>query len=118
MRHLESKLQISCISWFRLQYSQYLHWLYAVPNGGKRSITEAKIMKAEGVLAGVADLHFVLPNEKYHTLYIELKTAKGKQTEAQEDFERHVKSVGHAYEIVRSLEEFMNVINKYLKNEL
>lgn len=45
-----------CVSWFRLKYPAIGKLLFAVPNGGARSRTEAAIMKAEGVTAGVADL--------------------------------------------------------------
>lgn len=46
--------------------------MYAVPNGGSRRPVEAAIMKAEGVKAGVPDIH--LPIRRGHlTLYIELK---------------------------------------------
>ena len=66
-RHEESRLQESCVTWFRLQYPKLALLLFAVPNGGKRThrtivragrvITyspEAKQMKKEGVTAGVA----------------------------------------------------------------
>lgn len=49
-----------------------LSMMYAVPNGGSRRPIEASIMKAEGVKAGVPDVH--LPVRRQHlTLYIELK---------------------------------------------
>lgn len=49
-----------CVGWFRLQYPAVGKLLFAVPNGGARSRTEAAIMKAEGVTAGVTDLILLL----------------------------------------------------------
>lgn len=49
-------MQRMCVGWFRLQYPAVGKLLFAVPNGGARSRTEAAIMKAEGVTAGVTDL--------------------------------------------------------------
>lgn len=46
-------MQRMCVGWFRLQYPAVGKLLFAVPNGGARSRTEAAIMKAEGVTAGV-----------------------------------------------------------------
>ena len=56
MKHIESRLQIACVRWFRMQYPQYKLMLFSVPNGGKRTLMEAIIMKNEGVVAGVSDL--------------------------------------------------------------
>ena len=52
MRHLESKLQQAMVKWFRLRHPDLM--LFHIPNGGKRSPITAKILKAEGVLPGVA----------------------------------------------------------------
>lgn len=48
-------MQRMCVGWFRFQYPAVGKLLFAVPNGGARSRTEAAIMKAEGVTAGVTD---------------------------------------------------------------
>ena len=53
MRHNESKLQINCVNWFKIQFPMYV--LFAIPNGGARRLIEGKILKAEGVMAGVAE---------------------------------------------------------------
>ena len=39
--HTESDLQRQCVSWFRLQYPTDALMLFAVPNGGGRSVVEA-----------------------------------------------------------------------------
>lgn len=114
MNHNESLIQKQCVTWFRLQYADIALLLFAVPNGGGRSRIEAAIMKGEGVTAGVADLLLLRPNSEHHGLCIEMKTAKGKQQDSQKRFQRKVEAYGYRYEIVRSLDEFMNVIRDYL----
>ena len=58
--HNESRLQAACVRWFRYQYPNLL--IFAIPNGGRRNEVEAKIMKEEGVLPGIADLELLLPD--------------------------------------------------------
>lgn len=54
-----------------------LQRIYHVPNGGKRKVTEAKRMKAQGTRAGVPDYVLPLPRDGYHGLYLELKPGDG-----------------------------------------
>ena len=114
MKQLESKLQISCVSWFRMQYPALT--LFAIPNGGKRSVITATILKREGALAGVADLFLMYPSKTYHGLFIEMKIGKGKQTENQLEFEKQCKKFGYKYELCRSFDDFVNIINQYITN--
>jgi len=67
---LEHGEQVAFVNWFRATFPSIL--IYAIPNGGKRSITEAKRLKAEGVVPGIPDLH--VPAWK---LRIEMKRQKG-----------------------------------------
>ena len=71
-------------------------------------------MKGEGMRSGVADLILLVPKGLIHGLCIEMKTEKGKQSDEQKEFEKQVIAQGYSYEVCRSLEEFMKVINKYL----
>ena len=73
-RHDESNLQMTCVRWFRLQYPEMAGLLFAVPNGSKRGKVTAAILKAEGALAGVSDLLFLMPAGTCPYLCIEMKT--------------------------------------------
>lgn len=115
MRHIESKIQQNCVTWFRLAYPQFGKLLIAIPNGGYRNALEAMIMKREGVVAGVADMVLFLPSKNYSTLQIEMKTSKGKQSALQKDWQKLVEKYGHKYVVCRSLEEFKQIINDYIK---
>lgn len=115
MRHVESRIQVSCVSWFRLQYPKMARLLFAVPNGGMRGKVEASIMKGEGVVAGVADLLLLVPTSKHHGLCIEMKTSKGRQQDSQKAWQEAVEGQGYKYIICRSLDEFMAQIRAYLE---
>lgn len=112
-KHEESKLQRACVTWFRLQYPEYV--LFAVPNGGFRNAKEAGILKAEGVLAGVADLFLMFPNKGYMGMFVEMKYGTGRQSEAQIKFQENSEKLGYRYVITSSLESFMKEINFYIK---
>ena len=112
MNHHESKLQIEVVKWFRLQYPKLT--LFSVPNGAKRNIVTATILKREGALAGVADLFLMYPSKTYHGLFIEMKIGKGVQSEAQKEFEKQCRQFGYKYELCYSFDDFINIIQDYL----
>lgn len=115
-RHEEHNLQTSCVNWFRYQYPTFSKMLIAVPNGGRRDAITGAMLKAEGVLAGVADLILLIPNRCYHSLLIELKTKSGTQSKAQKEWQQEVERLGYSkYILVRSIDEFIDEINDYLK---
>lgn len=114
MNHNESRLQIACVNWFRYQYQKFTKLLIAVPNGGNRNVREAKIMKAEGITAGVSDLLLLIPRKGYGCLCIEMKTKTGRQNENQKVWQSYSESNGNKYVICRNIDDFMNAINWYL----
>ncbi len=115
VRQQESHLQQCCVAWFRHAWPRYASLLFAVPNGGKRSYKTAALMKAEGALAGVADVLLLVPNDEYHGLAIEFKYGKGRQSPAQKKWQAAVENVGYRYEVVRDYADFIELINKYLQ---
>lgn len=112
----EHKLQVSMINWFRLQYPSMRHNLFAIPNGGRRDAATGRRLKDEGVLAGVSDLILLKSNRYYGALLIETKTKKGTQRESQKEWESKITADGYKYVIVRSLDEFIEVVTDYLKD--
>ena len=115
MRHdQEHRLQCACVRWFSLQYPQLQGLLFAVPNGGARDQVTGARLKAEGVVAGVADLILLHSNDTYCALAIEMKTPKGRQSPSQKDWQLRFEGNGGKYVICRTLEEFINTIKDYL----
>lgn len=116
-QHQESRSQSACVRWFRLQYPEYDKLLISVPNGVATSATQGRILKAEGMVAGAADLLLLLPNRNHPYLCIEMKTDKGRQSPAQKEWQQAVENKALArYAVVRSVEEFMTLITDYLNN--
>ena len=111
----EHRLQCACVQWFRTQHPKFNHNLFAVPNGGRRDKVTGAKLKAEGVLAGVADLILLKSNADYGALLIEMKTGSGKQSEVQGRWQKAIEKDGYKYVLCRSLDDFMREINAYLK---
>ena len=107
--HEESEIQQACVSWFRYTYPRYV--IFSVPNGGSRNVIEASNLKKEGALAGVSDLVVVAERR---VLFVEMKTAKGRQQDTQKEFQHRVEVLGHRYVVCRSLDDFMRAINAWL----
>jgi len=81
---------------------------YHCPNGGSRHPREARKFKDMGVLPGVADLCFVLPDGRAG--FIEMKADKGRQTPPQRLFQEAVTGKGAAYAVCRSLDEVLSTL--------
>lgn len=114
MKYKESDTQIACVQWFRLQFPEFAKLLIAIPNGGKRNIITAKVMKAEGVVAGASDLILLVPKHRYGCLCIEMKTKTGVQSENQKQWQKDVEKFGNRYVICRNVDEFIIAVNSYL----
>ena len=114
MSYIESKIQQSCVQWFRLAYREPKYLIFAVPNGGRRGKIEAGIMKGEGVRAGVADLVVMTDNKLF---FVEMKTEakSSRQTDTQKEFEQIVSNLGFNYYICRSFDEFKTIIDNEFK---
>lgn len=111
--HPESRLQRSCVKWFRLQYPRVL--LFAIPNGGDRSPVEAAIMQGEGVERGIPDLCLPRPKASWHGLYLEAKIAPNDLSPDQVEKIDFLRAEGYRCEVFYTLDQFMSIVNNYLK---
>ena len=80
--------------------------IFSVPNDGI-SATEQMRKVANGMMSGVSDLIVLQENR---VIFIECKTDIGKQSEKQKEFQFSVENLGFEYYLVRSLDEFKQVI--------
>jgi hypothetical protein len=112
MRFRESALQRACLKYFRLKYPNIL--IFAIPNGGKRDIITASIMKREGVIRGIPDLFIAYPNGKYSGMFIELKVGNNKPTKHQKEIMQMLEKAGYYVTICYTINEFMKEVNNYL----
>lgn len=80
------------------------------PNEGKRHPITGLIMRAMGMLPGVADYTFTWRGGSGH---IELKTAKNTQSDYQKDYEKWCEAKGVHYEVCRTPTEGFNVLKNW-----
>jgi hypothetical protein len=116
MRQDESRLQQACVTWFNLQHANLRKLLIAVPNGARRDRTNGARLKAEGMVAGAADLILLVPNSRGQILCFEMKTPTGRQAPSQKEFQTAIENVGNKYVICKTLHEFVNEVNLHLKS--
>ena len=114
-KHTEHSLQSACIEWFRLQYPKYALNLFAIPNGAKRTAINGKYYVKEGLTKGVADCFLAVASDELHGIFIEFKSERGTQTDAQKEFQFAVMKTDYAYWVVRDIDNFMSAINNYLR---
>ena len=117
MRHIEDAAQAEVIRWARMRQATApeLELLYHVPNGGKRGKLEACRLKAQGVRAGVPDLHLPVARAGYHGLWIEMKTATGRLSEDQRKIIAMLRDEGHRVEVCRSAADAVEVLEDYMR---
>lgn len=88
---------------------------HSVPNeaDGRSKMRQAQLV-AMGLRGGVADLVVWWPSmEGIRIGYLEVKAKKGIQSERQKTFESLCKTNGIRYDLVRSLEEVMEIRETY-----
>ena len=91
--------QCELVAWFRKSYSGVR--IFAIPNGGHRSIAAAGRLKVEGVSSGVPDLF--VPAWR---LWIEMKRIKGGSVSAeQKDWIAYLESVGYCAKVCKGAED-------------
>lgn len=126
----ESKIQQSCVQWYRNTYCLKHHsprsMIFSIPNEGRKAASAQLI--ATGLYPGIGDTGIIhlkpdtRPSSKYlqskylqiHPIYlfVEFKTGIGVQSDKQKAFQEHCEQMGILYFIVRSLDEFKQVIEK------
>jgi hypothetical protein len=137
MTQEEHNIQAACVRWFGYAHPELRGLLFAVPNGGARSKATAGRLKAEGVVAGVSDLILLVPRNTnpsieeygtvtleidgqipeiwYHALCIEMKKKGGYQSPEQKEWQKKVEGHGYKYAVCRSLDEFIDTVEAYLR---
>ena len=115
MKQDEHKLQVAICKW--LDYTQDFYY-YAIPNGGLRHRLVAIKLKMEGAKAGVADMFWMVSNERWKGLFVEVKIEKGKQSPNQKEFESIAIKHGYYYAVVRSINDCESILRRFRLNEI
>lgn len=100
--HAHQRAFFGWLNWCANTTYPLARYAYAIPNGGKRDIVTASRLKAEGVKAGVPDIHFPASmliagtDQRYLTLYIEMKAGDGRASTDQNEWHSFLRGAGHA----------------------
>lgn len=84
---------------------------HSANESGKASRSAQGILKGMGVWAGFSDLLLIGPAQR--VLFLEAKTASGRQTDAQRAFQADVEAFGWPYEIVRSSDDAIAAVQRH-----
>ena len=99
----EFYIQSDIIKYFKENYPEYL--IYSCPN--EACYKRKGYFEAMGLLPGVADLTIITDKRP---LFIECKSPDGRQSKEQRIFQANVERLGYKYYIVRSLQQFKDII--------
>ena len=112
----EYQLQKAIVTYIKLQYPNVL---YCASAGGLRtSMTQAVKMKASGYIKGYPDLSILEPIGNFHSLFLEVKTKKGRPTKEQLWWREKLNERNFVSEIVYGYDEAVAVIDRYLKGQI
>jgi hypothetical protein len=109
----EASIQQECFMWHWNTYPEERGRLFHANNNGKNR-SHGAVLKGMGVVAGVADLCYLMPGGR--AAFIEMKAPGGKQSRAQKDWQSSVESAGFKYLIATSLDEFKAALAELRKN--
>lgn len=107
----ESKIQSSCVIWLWNNHPETRGLFFSVTNNSEHVVRGAN-RKALGLVPGVSDTIFLWKGKAY---LIEFKNETGVQSNVQKNWERKVNEQGFEYFIVRSLEQFQDLIHDIFK---
>lgn len=99
--NLEQKLQIAVVNYIRMAFPDVL--CFAVPNGGKRSVIEAAMLKKMGVLAGVSDL-LLFWNGGYAAIELKRPDKNASMSPSQIEFAETWRKLGGRFALCNSLD--------------
>lgn len=117
MRHEEAIQQRAYFEWVdTVLIRDYAgaQWIHAIPNGERRDARTGALLKAMGVRAGILDIDVPIPRTPFAGLKIEMKSGKGRISDAQERYLAHCRSVGYLTEICRTWVEAARATCRYL----
>ena len=99
------------VRWFRQTHKGVR--IFAIPNGGQRSLAAAARLKVEGVSAGVPDLF--VPEWK---LWVEMKRVQGGVVSAaQKDWIKYLEKVGYCAKVCNGADDAKAQITAFFNQQ-
>ena len=102
----ELQIQHKIVMWLQ---SQGIYAFSVSNESAGRSVVMQMQLVSAGLRKGVSDLVLLFPGGK--TVFLEIKTPTGKQSKAQEHFQRRVEELGFKYAIARSLQDVVELLD-------
>jgi len=111
----EHEEQKAFMEWVKIHETTYpgIDHMFAVPNGGKRSFSVAKKLKAEGVKRGVPDLFLPVPKGLFCGLWIEMKAKDGKLSADQILWRDFLTAKSYAWKVCYGCNEAIKTVQWY-----
>lgn len=107
----EHEEQREVVHWFRKTWPGVR--IFAIPNGGFRSVSTAGRLKVEGVSPGVPDLF--IPE---WPLWVEMKRTKGGVLSTdQKDWIAYLESVGYCVRVCKGAEDAKHQISTFFNSQ-
>lgn len=118
----ETQEQMYVFKWaaqpsIRQEYPE-LKYLFHVKNETKEGAAQVAIDKRMGVKKGVPDLFLPVPRGVFAGCWIEMKTAKGRTSEAQRWWIEHLRQLGYRAEVCHGWEAAATTLMEYLSDEI
>lgn len=112
--------QCALMKWWALECRRFCvfeNLLFAIPNGGARSVVTGAALKAEGVRPGVPDLFLSVPAKGYSGLFIEMKKKSGgRPSAAQKQMKIFLERSGYCVKVCYGFDEAKKEIEIYLNS--
>lgn len=113
----EEEEQTAVMHWAAMAAGRWpeLRLLFHIPNGGKRSKSEAARFRAAGVRSGVPDLFLPCSRGGYHGLWIEMKAMGGRVSREQEQWHKDLLEQGYMCAVCYGADAAIETIEQYMQ---
>lgn len=115
----ESQHQQSFVAWWSVVHRTFglpEAALFAIPNGGARSMATGARLRKEGVRAGIPDMLLAVPAGQAHGLFLEMKRCRGgRVSKAQKATMGVFESLGYQVAVCYGCRDAIAAVEKYLE---
>lgn len=113
----EEQEQTVVMHWAAMMEGRWpeLRLLFHIPNGGKRTKTEAARFRAAGVRSGVPDLFLPCACGGYHGLWIEMKAVGGRVSAEQARWLRELQAAGYLCRVCYGADAAIKELERYMQ---
>lgn len=113
-KQAEHWLQVRLFYMLEREYPELYDYFFAVPNGGLRTKKTASRLKSEGQKKGISDILGMVPKGRYHGMFLEVKTEKGRPTAEQRAVLERFEGQGYHCVVCRGFEACWSALVAFL----